>query len=70
MLVDILTSIPEPAWSILSCQGKFTIWWRQGIRGMDIHQALVDIYGHSTSYSSIRRFLPKRNGNYTDVTTV
>ena len=48
---------PQSASSVLPYQDKVTAWWRQGIRGTVIHQALVDTCGYTGSYSSIRRFL-------------
>ena len=61
---------PQSASSVLPYQDNVTAWWRQGIRGTVIHQALVDTYGYAGSYSSIRRFLQGLIGAHPDVTTV
>ncbi|MDE2889657.1 MAG: hypothetical protein OXR72_15735 [Gemmatimonadota bacterium] len=56
-VLDVPSSRPQSASSVLPYQDKVTAWWRQGIRGTVIHQALVDTYGYAGSYSSVRRFL-------------
>ena len=56
------SSRPQSAASVLLYQDKVTAWWRQGIRGTVIHQALVDTCGYASSYSSIRRFLQGLKG--------
>ena len=63
------SSRPQSAASVLLYQDKVTAWWRQGIRGTVIHQALVDTCGYASSYSSIRRFLQGLKGAHPDVTT-
>ncbi len=67
-VVQVPSSRPQSASSVLPYQDKVTAWWRQGIRGTVIHQALVDTYGYAGSYSSIRRFLQQLNGAHLDVT--
>jgi hypothetical protein len=37
-------------------------WWKQGIVGTTIHQALVRKYGFAGSYSSVRRYLAGLEG--------
>ena len=69
-VLDVPSSRPQSASSVLPYQDKVTAWWRQGIRGTVIHQALVDTYDYAGSYSSIRRFLQGLNGAHPDVTTV
>ena len=54
---------------VLPHQSEVTAWWRRGIRGRTIHQALVRNYG-SGSYSSIRRFLQQLNASHPDASTV
>ena len=44
-IVQSPSSRPQSASSVLPFQDKVTAWWRQGIRGTVIHQALVDTYG-------------------------
>ena len=60
---------PQSASSVLPYQDKVTAWWRQGIRGTVIHQALVDTYGYPGSYTSIRRFPQGLKDAHPDVTT-
>ena len=36
---------------------RITGWWRQGVQGTTIHDALVRSHGFNGSYSSVRRFL-------------
>jgi hypothetical protein len=36
---------------------EVTKWWRQGIQGTTIHEALRRKFGFEGSYSSVRRFL-------------
>ena len=69
-VLQVPCSRPQSASSVLPYQDKVTAWWRQGIRGTVIHQALVDTYGYAGSYSSIRRFLQQLKGAHPDVTTV
>ena len=69
-VVQVPTSRPQSASSVLPYQDKVTAWWREGIRGTVIHQALVDTYGYAGSYSSIRRFLQQLKDAHPDVTTV
>lgn len=69
-VLDVPSSRPQSASSVLPYQDKVTAWWRQGIRGTVIHQALVDTYGYAGSYSSVRRFLQGLKDAHPDVTTV
>ena len=69
-VLQVPCSRPQSASSVLPYQDKVTTWWRPGIRGTVIHQALVDTYGYSGSYSSIRRFLQGLKDAHPDVTTV
>ena len=69
-VLQVPSSRPQSASSVLPYQDKVTLWWRQGIRGTVIHQALVDAYGYAGSYSSIRRFLQGLKDAHPDVTTV
>ena len=55
---------------VLPYREEVTRWWRQGIQGTTIHQALVCKYGFSGSYSSIRRFLQGLEQTHPRVTTV
>lgn len=45
-------------------------WWKEGIQGTTIHQALVRTYGFTGSYSSIRRFLSCLKDTHPEVTTI
>ena len=69
-VLQVPCSRPQSAASVLPYQDKVTAWWRQGIRGTVIHQALVDTYGYAGSYSFIRRFLQGLKDAHPDVTTV
>jgi len=69
-VLQVPSSQPRSASSVLPYQDKVTAWWRQGIRGTVIHQALVDTYGFTGSYSSVRRFLQGLKDAHPDVTTV
>ena len=69
-VVQVPTSRPQSASSVLPYQDKVTASWRQGIPGTVIQQALVDTYGYAGSYSSIRRFLHQLKDAHPDVTTV
>ena len=69
-VLQVSCSRPQSASLVLPYQDKVTAWWRQGIRGTVIHQALVDTCGYAGSYSSIRRFLQGLKGAHPDVTTV
>ncbi|MCP4043768.1 MAG: IS21 family transposase, partial [Gammaproteobacteria bacterium] len=42
---------------VLPHQEDVTSWWKQGIAGTTIHQALERKYGFQGSYSSVRRYL-------------
>ena len=69
-VVQVPSSRSQSASTVLPYQDKVTAWWREGIRGTVIHQALVDTYGYAGSYSSIRRFLQQLKDAHPDVTTV
>ena len=69
-VLDVPSSRPQSASSVLPYQDQVTAWWRQGIRGTVIHQALVNTCGYTGSYSSIRRFLQQLKDAHPDVTTV
>jgi transposase len=45
-------------------------WWKQGIQGTTIHQALVRTHGFAGSYSSVRRFLSYLKDTHPQVTTI
>ena len=61
---------PQTESLVLPHQSEVTAWWRRGIRGKTIHQALVRNYGFTGSYSSIRRFLQQLNASHPDASTV
>ena len=69
-VLDVGSSRPQSASSVLPYQDKVTLWWRQGIRGTVIHQALVDTYGYAGLHSSIRQSLKQVEDAHPDVTTV
>jgi len=48
---------PQTLSLVIPHQEEVTTWWKQGIQGTTIHQALQRKYGFSGSYSSVRRFL-------------
>ena len=45
-------------------------WWKQGIDGTTIHQALIRKFGFTGSYSSIRRFLQVQKESNPQATTI
>ena len=47
-----------------------TEWWKKGVQGTTIHQALVRNYGFEGSYSSVRRFLSQLKDKHPEVTTI
>ena len=57
-VLEVASSRPQSASSVLPYQDTVTAWWRQGIRGTVIHQALVDTYGYAGSYSVHPAFSP------------
>ena len=69
-VVQVPSSRPQSASWVLPDQDKLTAWWRQGVRGTVIHQALVDTFSYTGSYSSSRRFLQQLKGDHSEVTTV
>ena len=69
-VLQVSSSRPQSASSVLPYQDKVKAWWRQGIQGTVIHQASVDTTGNAGFYSSIRRFLPQLKYAHRDVTTV
>ena len=72
-LAEVLTDgsvRPQPISLVLPYQEEVTRWWRQGIQGTTIHQAMIRKYGFSGSYSSVRRFLQGLDQAHPQVTTV
>ncbi len=64
-------SPPTPSTSlVLPHQEQVTAWWKQGIQGTTIHQALVRKYGFAGSYSSVRRYLAGLEAVHPQATTV
>jgi transposase len=55
---------------VLPHQEDVLAWWKQGIVGTTIHQALVRKYDFAGSYSSVRRFLQQLEAHHPEVTTV
>ena len=49
-VLDVPSSRPQSASSVLPYLDLITAWWRQGIRGTVIHLAFVDIFGSGTRY--------------------
>lgn len=45
-------------------------WWKNGVQGTTIHQALVRKYSFEGSYSSVRRFLSQLKDKHPEVTTI
>ena len=68
-VLKVPSSPRKTASSVLPYQDRVTLWWRHGIRGTVIHQALVDTYVYAGSYSSILRFLQQLKDAHPDVTT-
>ncbi len=72
-LAEVLVrrSSPAPSTSrVLPHQEEVTDWWKQGIQGTTIHQALVRKYGFAGSYSSVRRYLAGLEAAHPQATTV
>ena len=63
-------SRPQMSSQVLPHQDAVTAWWKQGIAGTTIHQALQRKYGFAGSYSSVRRFLQQLEEHHPQVTTV
>jgi transposase len=61
---------PQTSSLVLPHQEQVTVWWRRGIRGKTIHQALVRNHGFTGSYSSIRRFLQQLKAAHPEASTV
>jgi transposase len=55
---------------VLPHQEEVSAWWKQGIQGTTIHQALVRKYGFAGSYSSVRRYLAGLEAAHPQATTV
>ena len=73
VLAEVLDRPTRPAHStslVLPYQAEVTDWWKQGIDGTTIHQALVRKYGFEGSYSSVRRYLAALEAAHPQVTTV
>ncbi|MCP4042814.1 MAG: IS21 family transposase, partial [Gammaproteobacteria bacterium] len=51
------SSLAQSTSLVLPHQEDVTSWWKQGIAGTTIHQALERKYGFQGSYSSVRRYL-------------
>lgn len=51
-------------------QEEVTAWWKQGIAGTTIHEALVRKYAFTGSYSSVRRYLAGLEATHPQLTTV
>ena len=43
-------------------------WWQDGIKGTTIHQALVNRFGFTGAYSSVRRYLKKLHRDHPQAT--
>jgi transposase len=72
-LAEVLRRPSSPSQSIslvLPYQEDVTGWWKQGIAGSTIHQALVRKYGFEGSYASVRRYLACLEKAHPQVTTV
>lgn len=72
-LVDVLGSPSRPAQAtslVLPYREAVADWWKQGIDGTTIHQALIRKYGFEGSYSSVRRYLAALEAAHPQVTTV
>ncbi len=64
-------SSPVPSTSlVLPHQQEVSGWWKEGIAGTTIHQALVRKYGFQGSYSAVRRYLAGLEEVHPQVTTV
>ena len=61
---------PQTESAVLPYADQVTTWWRQGTRGSRIHRVLVENYGFTGSYSSVRRFLQQLKAVEPRVTTV
>lgn len=73
VLAEVLGRPSPPSRSIslvLPYQDDVSGWWKQGIAGTTIHQALVRKYGFAGSYSSVRRYLACLEEAHPQVTTV
>ena len=60
---------PTPS-QVLPFADEVEAWWRNGIQGTTIHQALHRKYGFNGSYSSVRRFLSALKNDNPEATTV
>lgn len=72
-MAEVLGRPSSPAQSIslvLPHQEEVRGWWKQGIAGTTIHQALVHKYRFQGSYSSVRRYLASLEEAHPQVTTV
>ena len=72
-LAEVLGRPSSPAQStslVLPYQEDVTDWWKQGVDGTTIHQALIRKYGFEGSYSSVRRYLASLEAAHPQVTTV
>ena len=72
-LAEVLGRPSSPSQSISLVrpyQEAVSGWWKQGIAGTTIHQALVRKYGFAGSYSSVRRYLAGLEAAHPQVTTV
>ena len=61
---------PQTKSAVLPYADQVTTWWRQGTRGSRIYRVLVENYGFTGSYSSVRRFLQQLKAAEPRVTTV
>ena len=63
--------IPHPQVSLIHpYREQIESWWKRGIDGTTIHQALIRKHQFAGSYSAVRRFLQKLQDSHPQATTV